>query len=338
MARNNNPITHKQSKFLTIMIVPYSSKRMTSIKIPHWIFHFILCIFLVTISFGLVSYTRSMYFEYMAANINVDLQKTMEINSMLEEENKAANQILQEKAWQYEARTRMFESNLDEQRAVYDRRIQYYEEKSRELVERLNELFQGMDEINTELQRRSANAPVIGNMSTLSIADGMDIAQMHAIIEQEIENIARESTTLLSAAREVRRTEDRTPSIWPLRGRLTSGIGYRANPFGGSGGEFHTGIDISAPVGTPVRAAATGTVTFAGFQGAYGNIVKINHGNGYETYYAHNSRLLVAAGDTVTKGQVIAHSGNTGRSTGPHLHFEVRFRGEVRNPLNYIQE
>jgi murein DD-endopeptidase MepM/ murein hydrolase activator NlpD len=279
-----------------------------------------------------------MYFEYMAANINMDLQKSMEMNSVLEEENKVANQILQEKAWQYEARARQFENTVDQQRATYAERIQYYEEKSRELVERLNELFHGMEEINAELRRRSATAPNIGIIQNLSMPVHADLAEMYAAIEREIENISRDSVTLLNAAKEIRGREERIPSIWPVRGRLTSGVGYRAAPFGGSGSEFHSGIDISVPVGTPIRATARGTISFSGFQGAYGNLVKINHGNGYETRYAHNSRLLVSVGDTVSKGDVIAHSGNTGRSTGPHLHYEVRFRGEVRNPLNYIRE
>ena len=117
---------------------------------------------------------------------------------------------------------------------------------------------------------------------------------------------------------------------WPVRGRISS-------PYGPRWGRMHHGIDIAVNTGTEVRAAAAGRVSFAGWNGDYGYLVVINHGDGVETRYAHNSRLLVSAGQYVTRGQVIARSGNTGNSTGPHVHFEIRFRGKSVNPLNYLQ-
>ena len=100
--------------------------------------------------------------------------------------------------------------------------------------------------------------------------------------------------------------------------------------------ELHEGIDFAVRTGTPVYAAAAGTVVKAGWSGGYGYLVVIDHGNGYQTYYAHNSRLCVSVGQSVSKGQNIAYSGSTGNSTGPHLHFEVRINGNTTNPLNYI--
>lgn len=122
---------------------------------------------------------------------------------------------------------------------------------------------------------------------------------------------------------------------WPVSGRITSRFGYRSSP-GGIGSTNHKGIDIANSYGTPICAADGGTVTYAGWMSSYGYLVKINHGNGYETYYAHNSSLLVSVGDKVYKGQQIARMGSTGNSTGNHCHFEIRYNGVPKNPLNYL--
>jgi len=125
--------------------------------------------------------------------------------------------------------------------------------------------------------------------------------------------------------------------IWPVWGQVTSPFGERAHAMGGGGAQFHAGIDISVPTGTPVQAAQEGTVVFAGYNGAYGKVVKLDHANGFSTLYAHNSRLLVYVGQTIGAGQVICLSGSTGRSTGPHLHFEVHKDGWPVDPLPHLE-
>lgn len=117
--------------------------------------------------------------------------------------------------------------------------------------------------------------------------------------------------------------------IMPASGRLTSNFGQRW-------GRMHNGIDIAAPVGTPVYASDDGVVICAEYKNSFGNIVKIDHGNGFETYYAHNSDILVSLNEPVKKGQLIALMGSTGNSTGAHCHFEIRYNGETLNPLNYV--
>jgi murein DD-endopeptidase MepM/ murein hydrolase activator NlpD len=117
--------------------------------------------------------------------------------------------------------------------------------------------------------------------------------------------------------------------IWPVNGQLTS-------PFGPRWGRLHAGIDIAVPTGTPVRAALAGTVTIAAVVGAYGNYVCVSHAGGLSTCYAHNSRLNVRPGQRVDQGDVIAAAGNTGISTGPHLHFETRMNGTPRDPMGYL--
>ena len=117
---------------------------------------------------------------------------------------------------------------------------------------------------------------------------------------------------------------------WPLRGRLSS-------PFGPRWGTMHNGIDLAVPTGTPVKAASEGRVTFSGYNGGYGYLVIIDHGNGVETRYAHHSRNIVQVGQRVDRGQTIAYSGNTGNSTGPHLHFEIRHRGAPVDPQRFLR-
>lgn len=126
-----------------------------------------------------------------------------------------------------------------------------------------------------------------------------------------------------------------TPTEWPVTGRISSSYGSRVHPIYGDR-RFHDGIDIAVPVGTPVRASADGVVTWSGDKSGYGLTVIIDHGNGIETLYGHNSRLVAKRGSEVKKGQVIAYSGNTGVSTGPHLHYEVRKAGKCVDPMIYL--
>ncbi len=122
---------------------------------------------------------------------------------------------------------------------------------------------------------------------------------------------------------------------WPTTGRISSRFGGRRSP-GGIGSTNHKGIDIAVPYRTPIYAADGGTVTYSGWMGGYGYLVQIDHGNGYVTRYGHNSSLTVSVGAHVYKGQQIARAGSTGNSTGNHCHFEVRYNGVAKNPLNYL--
>ena len=145
----------------------------------------------------------------------------------------------------------------------------------------------------------------------------------------------REPTTTTKAVgtKEKPKTASTGQFSWPISGRINSYFGGRYI-FGRY--SYHSGLDIQASYGASIKAADGGTVTFAGWKGSYGNLVIITHDNGIQTYYAHNSSLLVSAGSKVYKGQVIAKAGSTGRSTGPHCHFEVRYKGERQNPMNYL--
>ncbi len=126
-----------------------------------------------------------------------------------------------------------------------------------------------------------------------------------------------------------------TPAVWPVRGWVTSPFGSRVSPFTGMT-QFHEGIDIATPEGTPVIAPADGVVIKAGFEAGYGNMVEISHGYGLKTVFGHNSRLNVKQGQHVKRGDIISYSGNSGSSTGPHVHYEVRLNGLPVNPLRYL--
>jgi murein DD-endopeptidase MepM/ murein hydrolase activator NlpD len=125
------------------------------------------------------------------------------------------------------------------------------------------------------------------------------------------------------------------PSLWPVDGRLLGGFGRRDDPFSGEQA-FHTGVDISVPIGTPVRATADGVVVTAEFAGRYGRLIIVDHGGSVQTYYAHLSRFDVIAGQEVRRGQIIGAAGASGRASGPHLHYEVRLGGNPVNPYNFL--
>ena len=125
------------------------------------------------------------------------------------------------------------------------------------------------------------------------------------------------------------------PSLWPVRGFLASGFGVRLSPFTDTK-VFHQGMDIAAAKGNPARAAAGGKVVRSGFESLYGNLVVIDHGNGYRTLYAHLSKRLVAVGDVVQRGDEVGKVGETGRATGPHLHYEVHVNGLPVNPIRFL--
>jgi murein DD-endopeptidase MepM/ murein hydrolase activator NlpD len=154
---------------------------------------------------------------------------------------------------------------------------------------------------------------------------------------QEAESLAAESAALAAAIRGAQERAGSTGSgqpssaglTWPCDGAVVSGFGMRW-------GRMHEGIDIACAAGTPNRAAAAGTVIYAGWMGGYGNLVVIDHGNGLSTAYGHASSLAVSVGQTVSQGQTVSYVGATGHATGPHLHFEVRVNGTAVDPLAYL--
>jgi murein DD-endopeptidase MepM/ murein hydrolase activator NlpD len=160
------------------------------------------------------------------------------------------------------------------------------------------------------------------------------------------ENVAALDKAADLLEREVRRLNDRLrtdllrlssiPTGLPVKGYITDGFGMRRNPFNGEGRETHEGIDIAVDFGTPVTATADGLVIHSGPYSGYGNLVIIYHTNGITTRYGHLSRITVEAGQRIKRGDQLGHAGSTGRSTGPHVHYEIRENDQSVDPLRYV--
>ncbi|MEW6724977.1 MAG: M23 family metallopeptidase [Bacillota bacterium] len=237
-------------------------------------------------------------------------------------------------------------------------------ESIRVSLSRLSELDRQIREIlkkDAMFQGKIASFPAVATVSrsdapvamTVSIASQVSTATASGLVNSapsllastgvSMDQIKSELTTLLGrleqsqAGLQARQAYmNAKPSIWPTAGYITSGFGWRRSPFGWTS-EFHTGLDIAAPFGTPVKATGAGKVIFAGYKGSYGRCIIIDHGYGIRTLYAHNARLNVGYGQWVSKGQVIAYVGDTGRSTGAHLHYEVHLNGRQVDPRDYLR-
>jgi murein DD-endopeptidase MepM/ murein hydrolase activator NlpD len=154
-------------------------------------------------------------------------------------------------------------------------------------------------------------------------------------LKDEAVNQAEHLRELTSIAGEKRAQWASTPSIWPVHGWVSSGFGRRVSPFTGMD-TMHGGVDISAPLHTPVKAPAAGTVMTAGSEKSLGNVIVVSHGYGYKTIYGHLAKVKVKPGQTVKRGDIIGEVGSTGLSTGPHLHYEVELNGDTVDPMKYI--
>jgi murein DD-endopeptidase MepM/ murein hydrolase activator NlpD len=163
--------------------------------------------------------------------------------------------------------------------------------------------------------------------------DNIDVPDL----ERRTEDLEREIRQMSDAFRDQQLKLATIPTGWPVNGFLTDGFGIRNNPFGGGGTEGHEGQDIAASFGSPVHATADGLVVYAAARSGYGNVVVVYHGNGVTTRYGHLSQIGVEAGQRVRRGEELGKVGSTGRSTGPHCHYEVRLNNVPVNPVEYAQ-
>jgi murein DD-endopeptidase MepM/ murein hydrolase activator NlpD len=216
-------------------------------------------------------------------------------------------------------------------------RLRQENEKQRQQLNQLENRVEAIEDASRRLKEMSGVTEQDENSENMRGAGGplllMD-AETIAAVEYRAAFLEKELQSYESVLRE----RERVPSIWPVEGRITDAFGVRGNPFGGGSSEFHSGQDIAAPWGTGVVAAATGTVAFAGTQSGYGQIVIVDHGNGMSTRYGHLSRIEVELGQQVMRGTQLGSVGSTGRSTGPHLHYEVRINEAAVSPRRYLPD
>jgi murein DD-endopeptidase MepM/ murein hydrolase activator NlpD len=218
--------------------------------------------------------------------------------------------------------------------AQENERLRLENERQRRKLEQLEDRVDAIEDTSRRLARMSgvtdqqAGQNPHGSGGPLIKLDAAEIA----LVERRAAQLERRLERYEAALHELARV----PSIWPVAGELNDGFGARYDPFGGGGPEFHTGQDIAAAPGAPVVAAAEGTVTFAGWRNGYGQVVEIDHGNGLTTRYGHLSKIETSAGREIARGETLGRVGSTGRSTGPHLHYEVRINDNPVSPRAYL--
>jgi murein DD-endopeptidase MepM/ murein hydrolase activator NlpD len=229
----------------------------------------------------------------------------------------------------------------------------------RDLQERLDALASRVGQMNAHMIRLDAlgrrltemanldkgefnfdSEPAVGGPEGIvegAVAVSPDLTSMLDDLTRQIKDRERQLSVLESLISTRNLNRQIVPDGKPvMQGWISSYFGFRTDPFTGRNA-YHKGLDFAAPAGSQAVAVASGVVTYAKERFGYGRVVEINHGNGYVTRYAHNQKLLVQAGDTVKKGQPIALIGSTGRSTGPHLHFEVLKQGRQIDPMAFVR-
>lgn len=260
-----------------------------------------------------------------------DLSETLHRVAMVLDATADARDGALAEAVQAEGALGELEAGVEQQRDLQTRLIAQIEDAAERSIGPLEKLFGSVGIDVDELlrgMRSSENGrggPFIPAPETIAALPPTEGERLVSVLSR-LERVAL-----------LKRAAERLPFGHPTAGlRKTSGFGLRRDPFNGRRSS-HEGVDFAGPVGAPIRSPAEGTVVFSGVQRGYGRLVKIRHANGFETVYAHLSRSRVRVGQTVKRGDLIANVGNTGRSTGPHLHYEIRYNGRPINPMKFIE-
>jgi murein DD-endopeptidase MepM/ murein hydrolase activator NlpD len=300
----------KKKKYYTIMIVPQKAQKVLKFRISDVALYTILaCTAVAVIASGFMLY------NYLAFRIKLD-----QLNTLREE-----NRLQKDKI-------RDFASKLEDLNAEMEK-IRQFDEKLR-IITNIGESPEGAD-----MYGIGGPTPEEGNSVTELDKRSESLIKE---IKVDLENLQEESKMqeeslqeLLSFLEDQKNLLVCTPSIWPTRGFVTSSYGYRRSPYTKTL-RLHEGLDIANKVGTPVYATADGVVIFTGIEGSYGKVLSIDHGYGITTRFGHLDTILVKEGDKIKRGDKVGTLGVTGRTTGPHLHYEVRINGVPVNPRNYI--
>jgi len=299
---------------LTMVLIPHG-REVISLKIPYWLVRTAI------VTAGLVI-ILVVYLAYSFSAVKAEIAtmgQLRKVNAAQAKEIKELSKVsdsIQQKAQAVE--------DLDEQ----VRKLLGLEKASEKQPSRGT----GSRNIGITEPARSSAAKTLSGANLAATANlRNDMVRLDSQLDDQMASL----TYLKKAVQQRLNYLASIPNRWPVYGRITSTFGTRKSPFGRRR-EFHDGLDIAARKGTPVRAAGTGIISFAGWKSGYGRVAIIKHGNGYSTWYAHNSAILVKSGEKVQKGQVISRVGSTGRSTGPHLHFMVTVNGKLTDPRKVL--
>ncbi|MDR0823248.1 MAG: M23 family metallopeptidase [Endomicrobium sp.] len=186
----------------------------------------------------------------------------------------------------------------------------------------------------TEAQANAFLAVLSGKINNINY---IALAKQSDMLNEQYKYMQKSYSEVILHIKQERLLFMATPRGWPAEGVLTSRFGFRQNPFFNTR-DFHSGLDIANALNTNVVATANGKVVFSGWQSGYGNIIVVDHGYNYRTAYAHLSNRLVLVGDYIARGQIIGKMGNTGSATGPHVHYEVHFKGKSINPISFLSD
>jgi len=296
------------NRFYTIMIVPENAHKPRQFHIPAWLIRISLILLPIL---ALLAITILLDYRYIASQISE--------NRELQTENRKLRQDVQ----LYQSRLDSMESSLERIENFSSRLKMITNLMDRDQLSQQVEAGAPSSVIAEKTGETKSGNPVELNFEQVSTRSYSLEQNLHELYE-----LLSDQRSFLSAL----------PTKKPSDGVFTSGFGVRVSPMGDGNEKMHEGLDIAASVGTPIHSPASGTVVYAGKKSGYGQIVMVDHGYGLETWYGHTSRILVRPGQKIKRGQAIALIGNSGRSTGSHLHYEVHVNGMPVDPINYILE
>ena len=311
-------LADNKKRCFTVMVVPHTEESTFSLRIPLFAVQ-LLVVFLVLVVAGVA------VLGYAYIKVSADAEEV----ELLRQVNRSQQENINALAIETEKMMEQIQS-IDELVDYVTNKLDHLPGETKQQAENQSLSSESAAEHDNYISENSLQRFYSSRSSSEGILDraseNLDLLQ--AIIPEKSES--------LNSVGEYMEQSFAKPSIWPCRGRMISGFGMRSIPYT-KGYQFHTGVDIVGAYGTAVWASADGKVTFTGYRGSYGNIVIVDHGYGYETYYAHLSDFAVSAGDIVERGQTVGYMGASGRTTGTHLHYEVHYKGSPVNPYNYMK-
>lgn len=304
----------RKSTHATFMYIPETESRVVSLRIPLWLpkaVAFVLAFLLLGTSTSL----------YMLNSVNDKYSRSKdEINKLA-----AVNSSQKQEIESLQSEAEQIQQQLDENAKALEDIKKLVGLKQTESTEKKTVPEPKPAASDTSQSKADDVSLQINSIKTSYTELSVQAMSQRQVIDDSAASVKKQVAYL-----------NAKPAVRPVNTRITASYGYRRNPFTNRGSEFHRGIDFAGDTGDPIKATGDGVVIFAGWQSGYGKVIIISHGYGYTTLYGHNSKLLVEKGDKIKRGQVISKMGSTGRSTGSHLHYEVRLNGKTVNPSKYL--